>query len=92
MPDNKKLKHDIIQKFGTPCSVIDLGIVDRNIAHIQGLYDKAKLTNRPHVKDTQIALFSIAADEGWSHRNYLPKVRESRGYGPGLHQRDADNH
>ena len=91
MSDNEKLKQDIIKKFGTPCAVIDLDIVDRNIAHLQALCDKAKLANRPHIK-TQIALFSIAADGSWSHWNYLPKVGGSRGYGPGWHQRHTDSH
>ena len=50
MSDSKKLKQDIIQKFGTPCAVLDLDIVDRNIAHLQALCVKAKLRNRPHIK------------------------------------------
>jgi len=50
MSDNEKLKQDIIQEFGTPCAVVDLGIVERNIAHLQALCDKAKLANRPHIK------------------------------------------
>jgi len=50
MSDIEKLKQDIIQKFGTPCAVIDLDVVDKNIAHLQALCDKTKLANRPHVK------------------------------------------
>ena len=50
MSSNEKLKQDIIEQFGTPCAVIDLDIVDRNIAHLQSLCDKANLANRPHIK------------------------------------------
>ena len=41
---------DIIEQFGTPCAVIDLDIVDKNIAHLQALCDNAQLANRPHIK------------------------------------------
>ena len=44
------LKKDIIEQFGTPCAVIDLDVVDRNIARLQSLCDAAGLANRPHIK------------------------------------------
>ena len=44
------LKQEIIENFGTPCPVIDLDIVDRNIAHAQSLCEKAGVANRPHIK------------------------------------------
>ncbi|MEE9334054.1 MAG: D-TA family PLP-dependent enzyme [Granulosicoccaceae bacterium] len=44
------LKTTIIQNFGTPCAVIDLDIVERNIAKAQSICDGAKLANRPHIK------------------------------------------
>ena len=44
------LKQDIIERFGTPCAVIDLDVVDRNIARLQSLCDAAGLANRPHIK------------------------------------------
>jgi len=50
MPTNDKLKQDIIGQFGTPCAVVDLDIVDKNIAHLQSLCDEANLSNRPHIK------------------------------------------
>lgn len=48
--DIKKLKATIIETFGTPCPVIDLDIVERNIAIAQAHCDKAGLANRPHIK------------------------------------------
>ena len=50
MTDEDKLKQDIITQFGTPCAVIDLKIVDKNIAQLQKLCDDNHLANRPHVK------------------------------------------
>mgnify|MGYP001227778961 CR=1 FL=1 len=50
MTDDVQLKQDIIAQFGTPCAVIDLNIVDKNIAQLQKLCDDNHLANRPHVK------------------------------------------
>ena len=44
------LKTKIIESFGTPCPVIDLAIVERNIARVQKLCDDAGVKNRPHIK------------------------------------------
>ena len=45
-----RLKDKIAQIYGTPAVVIDLDIVDKNIARIQGLMDRAGVANRPHIK------------------------------------------
>lgn len=45
-----QLKKEIAASFGTPCAVIDLDIVDRNIARIQKICDAAGVKNRPHIK------------------------------------------
>lgn len=47
---SSNLKNQIIEEFGTPCTVIDLDIVDRNIAKAQSLCDNAGVANRPHIK------------------------------------------
>jgi len=44
------LKTDIIENFGTPCAVIDLDVVERNIAKAQSCCDDAGVANRPHIK------------------------------------------
>ena len=44
------LKTNVITRFGTPCAVIDLDVVDRNIVHAQSLCDAAGRANRPHIK------------------------------------------
>jgi D-serine deaminase-like pyridoxal phosphate-dependent protein len=35
------LKHDIARIYGTPAAVIDLDVVEANIARVQGLMDAA---------------------------------------------------
>lgn len=46
----EKLKNEIAASFGTPCAVVDLDIVERNITRIQKLCDEAGVRNRPHIK------------------------------------------
>ena len=48
--DTEKLKTEIIERFGTPCPVVDLDVVDTNIARVQALCDKVGVANRPHIK------------------------------------------
>ena len=44
------LKTEIARTFGTPAVVVDLDKVERNIARIQAICDKAGIANRPHIK------------------------------------------
>jgi D-serine deaminase-like pyridoxal phosphate-dependent protein len=44
------LKAEIARRYSTPAVVIDLDIVERNIARVQALCDAAGLANRPHIK------------------------------------------
>ena len=44
------LKARVAQEFGTPAVVIDLDRVERNIARIQSICDRAGVANRPHIK------------------------------------------
>lgn len=48
------LKQRIAREFGTPAAVIDLDVVERNIARVQAACDKAGLANRPHIKTHKI--------------------------------------
>ncbi len=43
-------KQRIGREFGTPAVVIDLEIVERNIARVQTLCERAGVANRPHIK------------------------------------------
>jgi len=49
-PNTDGLKEEIIKGFGTPCAVVDLDIVDRNIERVQSLCNNAGVANRPHIK------------------------------------------
>jgi D-serine deaminase-like pyridoxal phosphate-dependent protein len=40
----------IARDYGTPCAVIDMDRVERNIARIQGVCDAVGVANRPHIK------------------------------------------
>ncbi len=49
-PNPDTLKREIIESFGTPCPVIDLNIVEKNIDRAQKLCDEVNIANRPHIK------------------------------------------
>jgi D-serine deaminase-like pyridoxal phosphate-dependent protein len=54
----------IAREYGTPCAVIDMDRVERNIARIQAACDAAGLANRPHIKthkSPMLAQMQIAA-------------------------------
>jgi D-serine deaminase-like pyridoxal phosphate-dependent protein len=40
----------IAREYGTPCAVIDIDKVERNIARVQAQCDAAGVANRPHIK------------------------------------------
>ncbi|MEM7377853.1 MAG: alanine racemase [Pseudomonadota bacterium] len=44
------LKQAVATRFGTPCAVIDLDVVERNIGTAQRRCDDAGVANRPHIK------------------------------------------
>ena len=62
--DKSALKTEIIEDFGTPCPVIDLDVVERNIARAHQRCDDAGVANRPHIKthkSPRLAKMQIAA-------------------------------
>jgi D-serine deaminase-like pyridoxal phosphate-dependent protein len=62
--DKPVVKTAIIERFGTPCAVIDLDVVERNIEKAQRLCDVQGLANRPHIKTHKspvLAKMQIAA-------------------------------
>lgn len=50
MSQQDAIKSEIATRFGTPCVVIDLDVVERNIASAQARCDTAGVANRPHIK------------------------------------------
>jgi D-serine deaminase-like pyridoxal phosphate-dependent protein len=54
----------VAREYGTPCAVIDMDRVERNIARIQKACDTAGVANRPHIKthkSPMLAKMQIAA-------------------------------
>ncbi len=54
----------IAREYGTPCLVVDLDVVERNIATLQATCERAGVANRPHVKthkNSRLASMQIAA-------------------------------
>src|SRR5215468_13668 len=54
----------IAREYGTPCAVIDLDKVERNIARIQAACEAAGVANRPHIKthkSPMLAKMQVAA-------------------------------
>src|SRR6201988_3066007 len=54
----------IAKEYGTPCAVIDMDKVERNIARVQAACDAAGVANRPHIKtykNPMLAQLQIAA-------------------------------
>lgn len=59
------LKSRIAREIGTPAVVIDLDIVERNIARVQCICDAAGVANRPHIKTHKIpALAKMQIEAG----------------------------
>ncbi len=58
-------KSALIQAFGSPAVVIDLDVVERNIARVQSACDVANVANRPHIKTHKSPLIaSMQRDAG----------------------------
>lgn len=54
----------IAREFGTPAVVVDLDVVEANVARVQALCEKAGVANRPHVKthkSPELARLQVAA-------------------------------
>src|SRR5256885_14688543 len=54
----------IAREYGTPCAVIDMDRVERNIARIQAACEAAGVANRPHIKthkSPMLARMQVAA-------------------------------
>ncbi|MHB2165362.1 D-TA family PLP-dependent enzyme [Alsobacter sp. R-9] len=77
MTDHASLKTRIAREFGTPTLVIDLDVVERNIARTQALCDAAGLANRPHVKTHKIPALARLQLEAGARGIVCQKVGEA---------------
>jgi D-serine deaminase-like pyridoxal phosphate-dependent protein len=71
------LKLEIATTFGTPCAVIDLDVVDRNIARVQAICDTAGVANRPHIKTHKIPALALAQIAAGAHGITCQKLGEA---------------
>ena len=70
MSKTKSLKNDIIKNFGTPCVVVDLNVLEKNITRVQKICDREGVSNRPHIKWLIGVAFSKSGPESG------PKMRK----------------
>ena len=71
----------IAREYGTPCAVIDMDRVERNIARIQAACDAAGVANRPHIKTHKSPMLAQMQVAAGAQGHHLPEDRRSRGDG-----------
>ncbi len=71
------LKQTIAREFGTPSVVVDLDRVERNVARVQALCDKAGVANRPHIKTHKIPSLAKLQLERGAHGITCQKLGEA---------------
>ncbi len=72
-----RLKQEIAHTFGTPAVVIDLDIVERNIARVQQICDKAGVANRPHIKTHKIPKLALMQQDAGAKGITCQKLGEA---------------
>ena len=71
------LAEKIAREYGTPCAVIDMDRVERNIARIQAACDAAGVANRPHIKTHKSPLLAKLQIEAGAHGITCQKLGEA---------------
>ena len=71
------LKAEIARQFGTPAVVIDLDVVERNIARVQALCDAAGVALRPHIKTHKSPALAAMQREAGARGITCQKVGEA---------------
>src|SRR5712675_730848 len=67
----------IARDYGTPCAVIDMDKVERNIARIQAACDTAGVANRPHIKTHKSPLLAKMQIEAGAKGVTCQKIGEA---------------
>jgi D-serine deaminase-like pyridoxal phosphate-dependent protein len=67
----------IAREYGTPCAVIDMDRVERNIARIQAACDAAGVANRPHIKTHKSPVLAKLQIEAGAHGITCQKLGEA---------------
>jgi D-serine deaminase-like pyridoxal phosphate-dependent protein len=71
------LAEKIAREYGTPCAVIDMDRVERNITRIQAACDAAGVANRPHIKTHKSPLLAKLQIEAGAHGITCQKLGEA---------------
>lgn len=71
------LKAEIARRFGTPAVVVDLDIVERNIARVQAMCDAAGIANRPHIKTHKSPLIATMQRDAGARGITCQKIGEA---------------
>lgn len=71
------LKAEIARQFGTPAVVIDLDVVERNIARVQAMCDAAGVANRPHIKTHKSPVIAAMQREAGASGITCQKIGEA---------------
>lgn len=71
------LKTRVAREFGTPAVVVDLDVVERNIARVQGLCDAARVANRPHIKTHKSPVIALMQRNAGAHGITCQKIGEA---------------
>ncbi|MBF9194947.1 D-TA family PLP-dependent enzyme [Microvirga terrestris] len=71
------LKAKVAREFGTPAVVVDLDVVERNIARVQGLCDAAGVANRPHIKTHKSPVIASMQRDAGSRGITCQKIGEA---------------
>src|ERR1700753_89172 len=67
----------IARDYGTPCAVIDMDKVERNIARVQAQCDAAGVANRPHIKTHKSPLLAKMQIEAGAKGVTCQKIGEA---------------
>src|SRR5258708_17510112 len=65
------------REYGTPCAVIDMDRVERNIARIQAACGAAGVANRPHIKTHKSPMLAKLQIEAGAHGITCQKLGEA---------------
>jgi D-serine deaminase-like pyridoxal phosphate-dependent protein len=71
------LKDEVVRRFGTPAVVIDLDVVERNIARVQAMCDAAGVANRPHIKTHKSPVIAMMQREAGARGITCQKIGEA---------------
>ncbi len=71
------LKDEVARRFGTPAVVIDLDVVERNIARVQAMCEAAGVANRPHIKTHKSPVIAMMQREAGARGITCQKIGEA---------------